>query len=311
VKLRSSKFVLAVVTGVTLATTVAGATVSTAAPGLLPAQWVGAWSMSPAVPGPLNASFAGFTDQSLRMIVRSSISGEGVRALVSNALGDRHISLTHATIAQPDTSTPDVRADVVASSVKQLTFAGSPSVTVPRGGQVFSDPVTMNVPALSELVVTLYFQAPTGLPTFHNVANSQAFVGTGDLTSDTTGAGFTITNRNNFFFLTDIEVQSRRSLGSVVVIGDSIADGNGSTFNGNKRWPDQLANRLIAQRPFGPFEVGVLNGHRRQRDHRARRCRGRRRRLRRQRARPARPGRIRADRGAAGVRVPRHQRHRP
>ena len=33
---------------------------------------------------------------------------------------------------------------------------------------------------------------------------------------------------------------------AVVVLGDSITDGRGSTTNGNNRWPDAFARRLQA-----------------------------------------------------------------
>src|SRR5262249_8266381 len=44
---------------------------------------------------------------------------------------------------------------------------------------------------------------------------------------------------------------SRHSRGSVVVLGDSISDGFGSTLNANTRWPDALAGRTRG--------TGVLN----------------------------------------------------
>ena len=43
----------------------------------------------------------------------------------------------------------------------------------------------------------------------------------------------------------------------VVVLGDSIADGRGSTTNGNDRWPDDLARRLQANAPTAG--VAVMN----------------------------------------------------
>jgi lysophospholipase L1-like esterase len=258
--LRKSRFALAAVAVAVLATTVAGAaTGGSASPGLLPAQWVGTWQASQALPGPANPAFAGFTNQSVRMVVRSSISGEAVRVRVSNAFGPAHLALGHATIGLPDTSTPTNRTDVKPGSVRELTFSGATSPLIPRGGYLFSDPVQLNVPALSELVVTLYLPVASGVPTFHNEAIAESYFGDGDLTADLTGAGFTGA-RTHFYFLTGVEMLTRRSLGSVVIIGDSFANGNGSTLNANKRFPDQLADRIIHERPFGPFEVGVLNG---------------------------------------------------
>ena len=45
--------------------------------------------------------------------------------------------------------------------------------------------------------------------------------------------------------------------GAVVILGDSITDGRGSTTNGNDRWPDVLARRLQASPETDT--VGVLN----------------------------------------------------
>ena len=44
----------------------------------------------------------------------------------------------------------------------------------------------------------------------------------------------------------------------MVVLSDSIGDGNGSTVNANRRWPDLLSDRLLADRP-DPRTPGVLN----------------------------------------------------
>ena len=45
--------------------------------------------------------------------------------------------------------------------------------------------------------------------------------------------------------------------GSVVVLGDSITDGERSTLDANRRWPDVLADRLRAQSAVPQY--GVLN----------------------------------------------------
>lgn len=44
---------------------------------------------------------------------------------------------------------------------------------------------------------------------------------------------------------------------AIVTLGDSITDGNGSTTNGNDRWPDRLADRLQASP--ATRNVSVLN----------------------------------------------------
>jgi hypothetical protein len=45
-------------------------------------------------------------------------------------------------------------------------------------------------------------------------------------------------------FLSVVEVDSPRALGTIVAFGDPITDGVGATAGANRRWPDILANRL-------------------------------------------------------------------
>src|SRR5262249_37439479 len=60
-----------------------------------------------------------------------------------------------------------------------------------------------------------------------------------------------------WYFLNGIDVLADDAAAAVVILGDSITDGRGSTTNGNDRWPDQLARRLQAN--AATRQVGVLN----------------------------------------------------
>jgi lysophospholipase L1-like esterase len=62
---------------------------------------------------------------------------------------------------------------------------------------------------------------------------------------------------DHWYFVSGIEVGAPREAGAVVILGDSITDGRGSTTNGNDRWPDILARRLQASPATA--QVGVLN----------------------------------------------------
>jgi lysophospholipase L1-like esterase len=61
----------------------------------------------------------------------------------------------------------------------------------------------------------------------------------------------------HWYIITGVEVQADRSRKSIVVLGDSITDGRGSTTDGNDRWPDALAERLVTNAPTAG--VGVVN----------------------------------------------------
>jgi lysophospholipase L1-like esterase len=62
---------------------------------------------------------------------------------------------------------------------------------------------------------------------------------------------------DHWYFLAGIDVRAPRDSGAVVILGDSITDGRGSTTNGNDRWPDVFARRLQASPATA--QVSVLN----------------------------------------------------
>lgn len=254
-KVHRRRIVLAALTTLAVASTVASASAGSAYVPSIP-DWVGTWAAAPAAAG-AGSSRLGFVDQSVRMIVHTSVGGEAVRIRLSATFGDRPLVVGHATVALPETDTPEL-TDVEASTVRDLSFGGARSVTVPRGGQVLSDPLTMTVGALQDLVLTLYFPVETGPSTWHFTARATSFVGTGDLAGDPGGAGFTIT-RTSWYFLTGVDVLNSKLPRSIAVLGDSITDGSQSTINGNRRWTNRLAERLVTERPLALRDFGVLN----------------------------------------------------
>lgn len=254
-KLLRRRFLLTAATALAVAGTVGGGTSGNAYVPSVP-DWVGTWSATPTAAG-AGSSGAGFTDQSVRMIVHTSVGGDAVRIRLSDAFGDRPLSVGHATVALPNTATPEL-TDVDPASVHDLTFnGGSTTVTVPKGAQVLSDPLTMTVGALQDLVVTIYLPAATGPATWHWTARAQSFVGTGDLAGSADGTGFG-TVRTSWYFLAGVDVRNYKLPRSIVVLGDSVTDGNGSTINANHRWTDDLAKRLV-QRPYALRDFAVLN----------------------------------------------------
>ncbi len=62
---------------------------------------------------------------------------------------------------------------------------------------------------------------------------------------------------DHWYFLSGIDVPAPPSAAAVVIVGDSITDGRGSTTNGNDRWPDVLARRLQASKATA--NIAVLN----------------------------------------------------
>lgn len=196
-----------------------------------PAHWVSTWTAPPDSAGPpLQAG-------TIRQVVRTSAGGAQVRIRLSNLFGTSKLFIGNAHIAVYDTG-----ANIRSGSSHALTFKGSSSIAIPTGESVLSDAVDMNVAALQELTVSLYLPAGSGTSTLHGAGMRTAYLASADNSRAIAfPAGTTDDSR---YFLTDVEVAADAGTSAFVVVGDSIADGIGSTPDRNARWPDLLAQTL-------------------------------------------------------------------
>ncbi|WP_208818126.1 SGNH/GDSL hydrolase family protein [Micromonospora terminaliae] len=221
------------------------------------AEWAGTWAAAVTRGNTVGLTNTGLNNQSIRMTVQTTVGGDRLRVRLTNLYGEQAVKVGHATVARPDTATED-RSDIDLATVRELTFQGASSTTINKGAELLSDPLSYPVEEQEDLVVTLYFPVLTGPVSFHGQSRVTNFIGATDLTTAVTSPEFTRKIDCCWMFLSGIDVERRLSPGSVVVLGDSIGDGNGSTVNADRRWPDLLADRLIDARP----EVrtpGVLN----------------------------------------------------
>ncbi len=216
-----------------------------------PAKWVATWAASAmaATPASLAApddfSSAGFTDQTIRDIVWTSVGGQAARIRLTNRFGTRPV-----TFNQADVGISAGGASVVPGTNHAVTFAGRMSATIAPGAAVVSDPVKMAVPAETDLAVSLYTRGPTGPATYHSDAQQVNYVSApGDYAASEAASAFTTTSQH-WYFLDDIDVQVGPQIrGTIVAFGDSITDGAQSTVNANRRWPNDLARRILAGPP--------------------------------------------------------------
>jgi lysophospholipase L1-like esterase len=192
-----------------------------------------------------------FNNQTLRQIVHTSIGGERVRVVLTNAFGTAPLAVGAAHVALRGQD-----AAIAAGSDRPLTFAGSSATTIPAGAVIVSDPVSLTVPAFADLAIDLYLPGDTAASTVTTHTGAQQ---TGYVSPDGDHTGTTdmpvMTKTQSWFFLSRVEVTAPEQVGAVVTFGDSITDGTRSTPDSNSRWPDQLARRLASQN----IRMGVLN----------------------------------------------------
>ncbi|MCX5417818.1 SGNH/GDSL hydrolase family protein [Streptomyces sp. NBC_00059] len=199
----------------------------------------------------------GFTDQSLRQVVRVHTGGTQVRIRLSNAYGDTPLCLTGASIGHTAGA-----AAVQTGTMRTLHFDGSPSTIIPAKGRAVSDPVTLPTVPLDQLTVTLYFREATGPATYHQLSMTTAYRAAGDHHRDPTATAYTDTVQpayGSWYYLEGVETTGPHPVPhAVVTFGDSITDGFGATIDGHDRYPDHLAHRLLAAgRPRPVLNAGI------------------------------------------------------
>ncbi len=207
--------------------------------------WTGTWAASTSG----YTSVGPWTGRTLRLVVHTSAGGPRVRIRLDNTFAAAPVRIGSATVAvRAGGATPR-------SAPVPLSFRGAGGTAIPAGAQVYSDPVAFDVPPGSDLLVSFHLPGTVTAAPVHRLAQQTSYVsGPGDHARDRSAASYTSTI-TTWPFLTGVDVGG--GPGSVVVLGDSITDGEKSTPNANRRWPDLLAARLRGADTVPRY--GVLN----------------------------------------------------
>ena len=239
-------------------------------------RWVGTWATSevgrpqtppapvqgpppfmrnecPAGPAPASG-FMHFTNQTLRQIVHTTIGGNKVRVVLSNAYGTAPLTVGAAHVALRDRDSA-----IQERSGRPLTFSGKPTFTIPPGAIAYSDAVNLTIPQMADVAIDLYLPGTTntaGPLTMHTGAFQTNYVSE---TGNHTGVVKlpVVATTQNWIVIYRLEVSTSDAAGGLVTYGDSITDGTRSTPDTNNRWPDQLVRRMLAQP--NPLRLGVMN----------------------------------------------------
>ncbi len=188
-----------------------------------------------------------FNNQTVRMIVRTSLGGSRLRVHRSNTFGTAPLSIGAAHVAFHGTD-----SSIVPGSDRPLTFSGQASVVIPAGAEMVSDPVSLEVPKLSDLAVSVFVPGDTGPASAHSLGLHTTYISKeGDFTGAPEITEPTVSQ--SWYWLSEIDVMAPADAGTIVAFGDSITDGATSTSNTDRSWPSVLAQRLQAN----PATAGI------------------------------------------------------
>ena len=206
-----------------------------------PRQWIATWAASPQAyrPGPEGPEpqVAGRT---IRERLRVTFGGDVLRVRLSNEFGKTPLTIGGATVGIPTGP-----GSVAAGSLRTLTFSGRKSIVVPPGAPVLSDPVSLHVPPGSDVSISLYLPQTRHLPlTLHTLGLRTAVISPpGNFTARAHLPQAARTD--SCVYVTQVLVPRKPGQAVIVALGDSITDGDRSSVDALRNWPDDFERRLV------------------------------------------------------------------
>src|ERR1700721_2590816 len=170
------------------------------------------------------------------------------RVRISNLFGTQPLIIEDVHLARRSSASA-----VVAGTDRQVRFKGKAAVKIQPGTFAVSDPVDFLVPRLGDVSISIDRPSPTGRATYHSSIFQTSYVAEGDVSGSASLPNSKTSQ--SYYFLTNLDVQDRAALGSIVALGASITDGSNSTPEANRRWTNDLAEKLLD----AGLNIGVLN----------------------------------------------------
>src|SRR5260370_28819258 len=121
-------------------------------------------------------------------------------------------------------------------------FNGQPDVTIPKGMFAVSEGADFMVKPLSDVAVSFFVVSSNGGTCHQSGFQTNYSVGGNMVSSATLGGAQT---NGSYYFLSNLDVLNPDAEGAVVTLGASITDGYKAASDANRRWPHDLAVRLV------------------------------------------------------------------
>lgn len=210
-------------------------------------HWVDTWTAAQQMPRVIAAApnsaapavVSSVSNQTVRMIVRSTIGGRRLRAEFANTYGTAPLEIGSAHIAVRSKD-----SGIRTETDKALKVNGKTAFTIPPGGVMFTDPLDFDVAQLADLAVSVYVPGNAALLTQHSLGLHSTYISkAGDASSQAAIADPVTTQ--SWYWLAGIEVMAPANTSAIVAFGDSITDGFRSTADTNRMWPAVLAERFL------------------------------------------------------------------
>jgi lysophospholipase L1-like esterase len=192
----------------------------------------------------------GFHDQTVRMMVHTSIAGRVLRIRLASPFGSPEVLIGAVHVALHGAG-----AAIQPGSDRTVLFNGERAVRIGPGMVLVSDPVELSIPSQADLAVSLYVPGDSGPPSAHNGLHTTYISKSGDVSGALDIVDPVTTPI--WYWLESIDVLAPPKAALIVAFGDSITEGWRSSTDADRSFPAMLSKRLSANVPTA--QVAVAN----------------------------------------------------
>ena len=210
--------------------------------------WEATWATAIEFTGQGDMPASSLSNRSIRQIIHVSKGGSQLQLKLSNVHSKEPVDIKSVFIADAKDS-----SDIDAKSAKYLTFKGKRNVTIEPGKDLTSDVINFKLKPLQLLSITICYGESTPVnASSHRGSRTTSYIIKGVATPKT--KFINAEKVDHWYNIASLDVlrSSAEEANAIVVLGNSITDGRGSTTNKQNRWTDALAEALEG-------ETAVLN----------------------------------------------------
>ena len=210
--------------------------------------WEATWATAIEFTGPSDMPASSLSNRAIRQIIHVSKGGTQLQLKLSNVHSKEPVDIKSVFIADAKEA-----SDIDAKTAKYVTFNGKRNITIEPGKDLTSDVIGYNLKPLQLLSITINYGESTPVnASSHRGSRTTSYIIKGVAKPKTK---FVDAEKvDHWYNIASLNVLRRNpaEANAIVVLGNSITDGRGSTTNKQNRWTDAMAEALGG-------ETSVLN----------------------------------------------------
>lgn len=210
--------------------------------------WEATWATAIEFTGPSDMPASSLSNRAIRQIIHVSKGGTQLQLKLSNVHSKEPVEIKSVFIADAKEA-----SDIDAKTAKYVTFNGKRNITIEPGKDLTSDVIGYNLKPLQLLSITINYGESTPVnASSHRGSRTTSYIIKGVAKPKT--KFIDAEKVDHWYNIASLDVlrSNPAEANAIVVLGNSITDGRGSTTNKQNRWTDAMAEALGG-------ETSVLN----------------------------------------------------